>query len=451
MRYKIGSLIALLLALLLCSTGCNAAFADPSALMHPPQAAGELQGINEALNQAIGGTYSFVYPTSGSYRSSNILKDLDGDGNNEAIVFYMPESDQQIHLNLLCRSQTVWKSTFDLNLQCTAVDRVEFADLYGDEALELVIGTSPYVTNSSKEKQLSVYSFSDQILNLRLQTGYTSFAVCNLTGGQKEQLLTMTLSEFTGMTAQDEAGIVQETRKRAYARLLGVAESGSQIYGEASLDSGITAFSAVHSEVLEDQSNTVYIDAYKGPEMMITEVIHYINGRLENPFYNPQTQSNSMTQRAAPIASRDIDADGRTEIPALHQIPGYTSGSGQQYLVSWMKFDGGRLQVGDTGMMNLDAGYYFSVPDAWNGGVTVEIMDEQTVCYRVWNVATSQAEDELFTIGCFADADWENARQAGYQKLAAGKRMVYGVLLNPAANGTLQLPYEQLVSDFVVL
>ena len=165
----------------------------------------------------------------------------------------------------------------------------------------------------------------------------------------------------------------------------------------------------------------------------------------------PTSGTVSPPESAAPIASRDIDADGRTEIPALHQIPGYTSGSGQQYLVSWMKFDGGRLQVGDTGMMNLGAGYYFGVPDAWNGGVTVEIMNEQTVCYRVWNVATSQAGDELFTIGRFSDADWETARQSGYQKLAAGKGTVYGVLLNPAANGPLQLPYEQLVSDFVVL
>ena len=451
MRYKIGSLIALMLALLLCSTGCNAAFADPSALMHPPQAAGELQGINEALNQAIGGTYSFVYPTSGSYRSSNILKDLDGDGNNEAIVFYMPESDQQIHLNLLCRSQNVWKSTFDLNLQCAAVDRVEFADLYGDEALELVIGTSLYTTNSSREKQLSVYSFSDQILNLRLQTGYTSFAVCNLTGGQKEQLLTMSLSEVAGLVAQDETGVVQETRKRAYARLLGVAESGSQIYGEVSLDSGITAFSAVYSEVLEDQSNAVYIDAYKGPEIMITEVIRYINGRLENPFYNSQTQTNSMTQRTAPVAARDIDEDGRTEIPALHEIPGYTAGPGQQYLVSWMKFDGSRLQVSDTGMMNLDAGYYFSVPEEWNGGVTVEVIDEQTVCYRVWDTAAAQAGDRLFTVALFLEDDWETAQQSGYQKLAAGEGTVYGVLQNTSANGSLQLPYEQLVSDFVVL
>ena len=72
-------------------TGCTFG-ASIDTLMSPPKLSMEQEQIYSALTEATGNSISLKYPKSGKYLSAFIVEDIDGDGGNEALVFYEKNS-----------------------------------------------------------------------------------------------------------------------------------------------------------------------------------------------------------------------------------------------------------------------------------------------------------------------------------------------------------------------
>lgn len=89
-------LIRLLLTgcLLLLLSGCTFG-ATVDALLTPPHLRGEQEQIYQALENAVGNRITLQYPRSGNHLSAVMISDLDGDGQDEAAVFYRKESSSQ--------------------------------------------------------------------------------------------------------------------------------------------------------------------------------------------------------------------------------------------------------------------------------------------------------------------------------------------------------------------
>ena len=86
-------LLFVLLSLTFC--GCSPTIANIDDLMRPPKLSGENSGIQEAFELATAGkTIQMKTPTTGSHRSSYVLYDIDGDGEEEVITFYSDATDE---------------------------------------------------------------------------------------------------------------------------------------------------------------------------------------------------------------------------------------------------------------------------------------------------------------------------------------------------------------------
>ncbi|MDE6102601.1 MAG: hypothetical protein K2F73_06465, partial [Ruminococcus sp.] len=74
-------------------------------LMAPPKLSVEQEQIYNALTDAAGTSISLKYPKSGKYLSAFIIEDIDGDGGNEAVVFYEKTSiaveENTLRINIL--------------------------------------------------------------------------------------------------------------------------------------------------------------------------------------------------------------------------------------------------------------------------------------------------------------------------------------------------------------
>ena len=60
--------------------------------MKPPKATGERQEIYSVLEEKANHQLTLRYPKAGEYRSAIVMKDVTGDGNDEAIAFYRSHS-----------------------------------------------------------------------------------------------------------------------------------------------------------------------------------------------------------------------------------------------------------------------------------------------------------------------------------------------------------------------
>ena len=87
---RIAILTALLLSLLL--TACSSPLAgNVEELLEAPKLSQDQTLVVEELNRYIGGSAKLQYPRQGEFLSPFVFKDLNGDGVQEALVFYSRE------------------------------------------------------------------------------------------------------------------------------------------------------------------------------------------------------------------------------------------------------------------------------------------------------------------------------------------------------------------------
>ena len=106
MKKKLFAMLLLCLCLCFSFSGCNFTLKAVDKMMHPPALSGENAGIQKAFEKAVNDKNIVMKtPTTGDYRSSFILYDFDGDGEDEAIALYSYSTDETaVYLHFLdCR------------------------------------------------------------------------------------------------------------------------------------------------------------------------------------------------------------------------------------------------------------------------------------------------------------------------------------------------------------
>lgn len=96
-------LLALCAVLLLGLSGCDLYQPDVDSLLSPPVLSALQNEVDLALQDVVGEDFKLRYPSGGSYRSPYIFSDLDGDGAEEAVVFYTAGEEPLVYLQVLDR------------------------------------------------------------------------------------------------------------------------------------------------------------------------------------------------------------------------------------------------------------------------------------------------------------------------------------------------------------
>ena len=152
----------LLAAALFCLSGCSLTPASMESLLSPPVRTEEQSEIYQALLGSVNTNISLVYPRSGEYTSAFVVEDIDGDGQEDALVFYRDQSQAtstgSVRMNFLVQRDGSWVSTHDISLQnATEVEKMQ---LLREEGITyLVVG---FNQSSTSEKLLKVYVYSQE-------------------------------------------------------------------------------------------------------------------------------------------------------------------------------------------------------------------------------------------------------------------------------------------------
>ncbi len=392
---KILSVIIIII-LVLSLSGCDFYTADTAELLSPPALSGELSPIAEVLEKSAGDQYTLKYPSRGNYRSAVVTEDIDGDGSFEAIAFYSTADGETItmHINVIDKEQSGWKSVAEQKIVAGGVDRLEFCDLDNDGIKEILVGWEIYGTS---EMQLAVYSVGKNSLTQRLLQKYTHFVTCNLDEDDRNEILIIKTATAEQVNS---------------ALLFALSNDGITEISSCELDSAAKTVSEPFIANLSTGKPAVYIDEIKGVGA-VTEVLFFEKENLVNPLYDPDTKETLSTLRSASFTITDINEDGIIEIPVQENVPSVTRSDVNEklYLTNWCSFNGEKLTVQMTTMINVNDAYYYTIPAKWMGNIAVLKDTENNIreIYK-YNPEDMTVGNSLLYIKAVKKKDWDDGK-----------------------------------------
>ncbi len=339
-------------------------------LMTPPKLSIEQEQIYSALTDAAGTSISLKYPKSGKYLSAFIIEDIDGDGGNEAVVFYEKTSiaveENTLRINILDRSDGKWRSVCDTPAKGAEIEKVMISKLGSNDRVNLIIGSS--LINRS-ERNVSIYSYTDGSIEETFSESYSFIDVTDLDKDNENEFLLLSGSSSGALAVAEAYKLDENGIYYKYSRKL----SGS-----------FTEFDSLSYGSIDSRRTGLYIDAVLGTGLIQTDIIYMDDDGLKKVFSTPE--ESIFTVRPAGCTSFDIDGDGILEIPVQVISPGYedVSESEQMKITNWYFVnEDDKMEKKYSSYYSINDGYIFVFPEKWGNNVTVRhdyVNDEIVFC-----------------------------------------------------------------------
>lgn len=440
-------LICFSAVIMLSFTGCVGIFDTPVSLMQSPKGSGDLEVIEDILNEKHSG-FEFSYPLRGNYRNAVIFKDFDNDGADEAIAFYQTNENKTItiHICTMDKKDGEWKIEYDSALSGIAVDRVEFSDICSDEVEEILVGCKLF---NSNELELNVYKQDNKGLKLLSQERYTDYCVCDLGASKKPQIAIFKL----GTTSQ---GYLENAKitNTSVAKLISFSYEEDSIpiaLGSAGFDSNAISISKISVAPIAENQNGVFVDTVVGENAMITEIFYY-NETIKSLFYDNQTHNTKITLRNSLTECRDINGDGNIEIPQTYLCNGYESETDyekKEFFTEWYSVKNKAISDrADCGFLNTNDGYFLSLDASFLGKVTAKKdLDNRVRILCEWNYTESDFGSEILRIKVFLKSNFERDG-ADYKKIKSDSEYIYAAKINKETAEKYGISFESLKKQF---
>lgn len=409
-KYAIGLIFLSILALIGC-VGVTTAFEPLENLMKPPRVEGENLSIRLAFEENIGKNYLLKQPISGNYRSAYTFIDLTGDGENEVVVFYSMSNELGIvRMNVLDTVDGVWKSVADLQSVYNDIQEVAFSDLNGDGSKEIIVGwiTLP----DSYSKLLTVYEIkvdTDVYIEAIYSDNYTKFKVDDINSDGKGDILAISQT-FVDNSSEYMANLL-------------IYNNGDIVKkGNLGIDKSFSSLASVNVDTAKtDDTRRIYIDGYNADGLLSTDCICW-NEESENfeRSYIDDISVGTLSLRMSNVLCKDINSDGKIEIPTEEYFAYYDSDENQRGInfINWVNISDDKAELVDTRLIFSQYGFSFSLNGELFSKVIAENNSEKGVItfYSVKEDAERYIKDKrLFSITVKSDLDLESISELSFQ------------------------------------
>ena len=403
-------LIALAAAVCLLLSGCSPITLSVEDLMRPPQLSESQRQVHDALMSALGTSASHVslrYPRSGDNRSAFTFFDLDGDGQEEAMVFYsLAGARDEIYINVMEQGEQGWYSVYDIPGVGSGVESVEFAPVSDTDGRDIIIGWTAEENNIG---QLSVLRYQDNQLSSLYQSRYTKYTTADLDRNGLLELLTVTMSNSGG---------------KPFASLISRREGKLDAVSNLPLNLNMTSFSRIYAGWINSSEMGLVVDGYEG-QIFTSELLLIKNEMLSLPFAEESSFYTDVARRQGMVYSRDVDGDDILELPFQKAAPGKT---GIYYTNYCQVNEEQELELVETAYVSDTEGYIFYLPEQWRDRVTVSRSKSGEVVFGLYDAQTGMQGRDLLHIRVYSEKDYQDKFDTErYQKIGRRGNFLYYV------------------------
>lgn len=347
-------ILAVALAVILLLTGCS--FRTVNEFYSLPERSEGYTNLQSVMQSAMNG-WEYAAPQSGEYQQTLQSADLDGDGNNEYLLFARSNSaEKPLRIFIFCGNEEEYWLQDTIEFIGSSFDQVAYVEMNPGEGVQLVVG----------------HQVSNQVLK--------SMSVYRMNGGEMERILTTNYSRFLSCDL-DKNGLSEvfvihpdvENTSKCVAELYGSHNGIIERSQEVSLSASAESIKRILVGKLNDGPAAVYVASELDGNAIITDVCALLDGQLANVSLSAESGTSVQTIRNHYVYADDVDEDGVLELPRLISlaVPAGAESDVDQYVIQWyaLNSDGSTVDKLYT-YHNFVGGWYLQIDPGIAGDLT---------------------------------------------------------------------------------
>ena len=388
MRRKLLAVGILTGLLTLVLTGCFVKTVDE--LYTLPKHSNEYNDLQHAIDGLMAQGAAYSAPVSGANQQSVQLADLDGDGQDEAIVFLKTGGDKPLGAYIFDLVDGDYQNIAVIEGGGTAFASAEYVQLDDEGGTEILIGRK---LSDQVIQTLGVYSLSDGHVVELMSASYSEYTLADLDGDGRKDIF---LIRFD---AEQSQGVAELYRFR---------DGQMEREPEAQLTAGVQAVRRIVVGDLTRNVPAVFVAGSYPEESVVTDVFAFRGGSFQNVTMADADRS-VQTVRNYYVYATDIDTDGLIELPEILPLAKTDESEEGYSLIRWYNLDlAGNRALKLTTYHNFSAGWFVKLPEEWVGHVTIsrsaEVSGVRGLTFSGYRYAAATAEP-IFTIYAFSGED----------------------------------------------
>ena len=363
-----------LLTVLLTTVLSGCFFKSVEELYALPKQTREYYDLQEEIDLLLGNDVGYAAPTSGANQQSVQLVDLDGDAEDEAIVFLKGVGETPLKAYIFDRVDDSFENIGVVEGAGASFESVEYVDIDGEAGLEMVVGRQ---LSEQVVQSLSVYSMRGGHMVELMSTNYSAYKTVDLNVDGTVDLVLLRYD------SEERVGVAEyyhyedgQMEKEPEVLMSMPAEAAKRIV-TGDIVHGVPA---------------VFVGSLYEEDSIITDVFVWDNDQFKNITTDGVTENISNNVQNYFVYATDIDGDGLIELPRPRQLPSAEEGENVEmyWNVDWynLEIDGSHHHKITT-YHNYPAGWYLVLPEEWTGAITVsrsaEVSGIKGFTFNQWN------------------------------------------------------------------
>lgn len=379
MRKKMFSVALLLMAVLLLS-GCSMKTVEQ--MYQLPKRSTEYKSLQSAIDQAMSGL-DYCAPLTGENQQNVQMADLDGDGENEYLIFAKGTSEKPLRILVFGNRNGKHVSIDTIECNGSAFDQVEYVDMDDVPGKELVVGRQ---LSDQVIRSASVYRYTSEGIVQAATMNYNKFLCVDLDGNNQTELFLL----GPGQTEMDNG----------VAELYSMKNGTIERFNEVLMSQPVSMLKRIITGKLDGGKPAVFVASTVADTSLVTDIYTILDGKLTNVTLSNEIGTGTQTMRNYYVYAEDIDNDGVVELPHLIPMKPVTEGSAdadKHHLICWyaMTKDGTEVNKMYT-YHNFVGGWYMQFSEALSMKLTVLNLGNRYE-FHLWNKSYT-ATEKIMTV-----------------------------------------------------